>query len=205
MPHDAADLSAKSGAGRGGIDRRVVRTRSSLHHALVSLILSKGYEATTVEDICAAADVSRSTFYAHYAGKDGLKRSGLDHLRAMLLARHRAVLAHEATARPRLSFSLPMLQHAREHLELYRALAGGRGGDLSLGVIRETLAELIREELAAAGLSRNAARELAVQYVVGAFMAVMTAWLDDGARSLPEEVDAAFRRMAVDGVFAPEA
>lgn len=33
-----------------------------------------------VEEICAETGVARPTFSAHYAGKDDLKRRGLDHL-----------------------------------------------------------------------------------------------------------------------------
>jgi AcrR family transcriptional regulator len=205
LPHDPPDLSVTLAHGDVAMDRRVARTRASLHRALVSLILAKGYEATTVEEICASADVSRSTFYAHYAGKDDLKRSGLDQLRALLVARHRAALAAADARSRRLSFSLPMLQHARDHVELYRALVGGRGGALSLGLIRDTLAELVREELAADAPSQGPPRELTVQFVVGAFMAVMTAWLDEGAQRPPEAVDAGFRQLALDGVFAPAA
>jgi AcrR family transcriptional regulator len=34
------------------IDRRVARTRKSLHQALISLILEKGYDSITVDEIC---------------------------------------------------------------------------------------------------------------------------------------------------------
>jgi AcrR family transcriptional regulator len=51
------------------MDRRAARTRRALHGALMSLILRKGHEAITVQDIVDEADVGRSTFYAHYAGK----------------------------------------------------------------------------------------------------------------------------------------
>ena len=54
------------------IDRRITRTREVLQHALTSLILKKGYEAITIQDICDAANVGRSTFYAHYTSKDDL-------------------------------------------------------------------------------------------------------------------------------------
>jgi len=47
------------------MDRRAVRTRRSLHRALMSLILRKDYEVVTVQDIVDEADVGRSTFYAH--------------------------------------------------------------------------------------------------------------------------------------------
>jgi AcrR family transcriptional regulator len=51
------------------IDRRVGRTTKTLYHALISLILKKNYEATTIQEICDAANVGRSTFYAHYTSK----------------------------------------------------------------------------------------------------------------------------------------
>jgi AcrR family transcriptional regulator len=186
------------------IDRRIARTRGTLQHALTSLILEKGYQAITVEDICEAANVGRSTFYAHYTSKDDLKRRGLDeHLRELLTDRQREAFATPGDRRTRsLGFSLTMFEHARDHLELYRALAGGRGGDVSLGMIRQILSDLVRTELvAAAGKSSEAPpRELVVQYVVGAYMAVLTWWLDRGAKPSPAEVDAIFRRLATNGI-----
>lgn len=42
------------------IDRRAARTKAMLQRAHISLILEKGYEAITVEDICDEANVGRS-------------------------------------------------------------------------------------------------------------------------------------------------
>ena len=71
-------MSAKSTVRIGrAIDRRAARTRRALHEALIALILRKGYEATTIQDIIDEADIGRSTFYAHYAGKEELLRGGL--------------------------------------------------------------------------------------------------------------------------------
>ena len=81
--------------GKRTMDRRVARTRAMLQHALISMILKKGYEAITIDDICDAANVGRSTFYAHYTSKDDLKRSGLDHLRRMLVDRKMPWLSRE--------------------------------------------------------------------------------------------------------------
>src|SRR4030088_2622750 len=130
------------------MDRRIIRTRGVLQHALTSLILKMGYEAVTIQDICDEANVGRSTFYAHYTSKDDLKRSGFEHLRKALIDRQR-----EARAAPRdikhrsLGFSLTMFEHAHDHIDLYRALVGGRGGTVSLGQIRKILSVLVRNEL----------------------------------------------------------
>lgn len=134
----------------GRIDRRVARTRATLQRAHLKLILERGYDAVTVEDMCEAANVGRSTFYAHYSGKDDLKLSGLEELRRELMAHgaHAGAHSHDDTGR-RFGFTLPMFEHAREHIDLYRTLAGGRGGAMALGAICQILADLFRSELPA--------------------------------------------------------
>ena len=190
---------------KNSIDRRSARTRATLQHALISLIPKKGYDAITVNDICDAANVGRSTFYSHYTSKDDLKRSGLDeHLRKLLVGRQRDALpALGGIKDRRLGFSLPMFEHARDHRELYRALVGGRGGTLALGTIRKILSGLVRDELEATIDKKSAdaiPRELIVQYVVGAYLAVLTWWLDGGAKLPPQRIDAMFRRLATEGI-----
>src|SRR3974390_1680807 len=67
----------------GRLDPPVSRTKTLRQNAHVELILKKGYEAMTVQDICDTANVGRSTFYAHYTGKDDLRRKSFEHLRKL--------------------------------------------------------------------------------------------------------------------------
>jgi AcrR family transcriptional regulator len=183
------------------IDRRVARSRETLHQALLSLIIKKGYDAITVEDICETANVGRSTFYAHFTGKDDLKRSGLEHLREQLLDLQRGASADKEMGS--LGFSLTMFEHARDHIHLYRALMGSRGGAVALGTIRRVLCDCIRGELAAIGTKNEkdgVPNELIVEYVVGGYMAMLTRWLDGGAKLPPAKIDAIFRRLAIEGI-----
>ncbi|HWU61520.1 MAG TPA: TetR/AcrR family transcriptional regulator [Ensifer sp.] len=178
------------------IDRRVARTRTKLERAFFHLMQEKGYDAVTINDICDRAGVGRSTFYTHFTGKDDLKRRSLEHLRAELLESH-ARLKSVEDQRP-FRFMLAMFEHARRHLPAYRALMGSEGLSVSLGTIRDILADLVRAELKGRGTSDG--RETTVAFIVGAFMAVMTQWLDDGAKTTPAEMDAHFRRLIEHGV-----
>src|SRR5229473_7479882 len=189
---------------KDAIDRRSLRTKATLQHALNSLIQKRDYEAITIKDICDAANVGRSTFYAHYTSKDDLKRRGFEKLRKELLDRQREAQAAPGEIKDRsLGFSLTMFEHARDHADHYRALVGGRGGTVSLGQIRQILSDLVRNEFAAT-VGKNSAdtipRELIVQYVVGAYMAVLTWWLDGGAKLPPKRIDEMFRRLAAEGI-----
>lgn len=187
----------------GSVDRRVSRTRSALQQALNGLILKKGYEATSIGDICAAADVGRSTFYAHFKNKDDLKRSGLEPLHKFLHTQQNETLGlRKGDAHP-FAFSLAMFEHARDYSQHYHALVGGRGGTVSLAKIREILSDLVRCDLAITAdrpLSRAMPRDFVVQYVGGAFMSVLTWWLDGGAKQPPHEMDAMFRALVTKGI-----
>ena len=61
-------------------NRRVQFTRSALREALIDLILEKPLVSITVKDICARADINRSTFYLHYKDVTDLLRTTEDEL-----------------------------------------------------------------------------------------------------------------------------
>ena len=177
-------------------DRRVQRTRKLLQDALVAMMIEKGYEATTVQDIIDRANVGRATFYAHFADKETLLASRLEDLRALLTERLQQ-------APGRLGFSLAMLEHARDHLPVYGAIVGRESGAFVLQRIHRMIADLAGLDLKAAGLQGTAEqRALAVESVAGAFMAVLTWWLDHGAKLSPQEVDVIFRRLLMRGLAA---
>lgn len=50
-----------------GNDARVKKTKQKLHDALLGLLDKKSISAVTVSELCAAAQVRRSTFYTHYS------------------------------------------------------------------------------------------------------------------------------------------
>ena len=125
-------------------DRRVQRTRQLLQDALISMMIEKGYEATTVQDIIDRANVGRATFYAHFADKETLLASRIEDLRAMLTQQQQQALATRGGVRERgLGFSLAMLEHARSHLPLYAMIVGQPSGAFVVQRIHRTIADLV--------------------------------------------------------------
>ena len=76
----------RNSADRGAVsrDRRVRRTRKLLHDAFLELVIEKGYEKITIQDILDRADVGRSTFYVHYRDKEALLTASFDGMRDQL-------------------------------------------------------------------------------------------------------------------------
>src|SRR5437867_3302335 len=177
------------------IDRRVQRTRQLLQDALMAMMIEKGYEATTVQDIIDRANPGRATFYAHFADKETLLASRLEDLRAMLALRQQAGGV--------LGFSLAMFEHARGHLSLYAAIVAKESGAFVLQRIHRTIADLAGLDLKAMPFKGTAEQgALAAEYIAGAFMAVLTWWLDHGAMQPTQEVDEIFRRLVMEGLAA---
>jgi AcrR family transcriptional regulator len=193
---------------RKPVDRRVARTKTMLQDALIALILKKGYEAITIEEICEAANVGRSTFYSHYTSKEDLQRSGIEnHLRRLLVDRQRKALAapDDSQAR-RLGFSLTIFEHARDHRDLYRALIGDRSGGAPSNV-RQMLSDLVRIEIGTTvkNSTDTVPRDLIVRSIVGAYLAALTWWLEGDAKQSPGEMDATFQRFMTAGIIAAQA
>lgn len=182
------------------MDRRAARTQKALHGALMSLILRKGYEAITVQDIIDEADVGRSTFYSHHTGKEDLLRSGFQTLRAELAEAQRTAGARVDGQDEPLGFSLAMFEHACEYKHIYRALVGGRGGVIAVNEIRRTLSEIVKKELSGTKEDEAVPQELRIQFVVGAFLTMLTWWLERRPMPAPSQVDAMFRRLVLNGI-----
>jgi AcrR family transcriptional regulator len=186
-----------------GSDRRVRKTRRALHGALLELIIEKGYEAVTVQDIIDRADVVRSTFYAHFTDKQDLLRGGIQDLQAGL----RQACTTPAGEQPQLfGFSREFFRHASAHRRLFRALVGRRGGaTLVLPWFTQMIADLVREELTALSPRQHSNAvplDVVVQFVTGACMSLLTWWLDAEAGPSPQEMDRMFRELAIPAVVA---
>ncbi len=169
----------------GSMDRRAARTRRSLHQALISLILRRGYDAITVQEIIDEADVGRATFYAHYRGKEDLLRGGFEALRAELKAARGTASSKQGGP---LAFSLAMFEHACAYGEVYRAMVGGRGGVIASQEIRRALSEMVKQELSA------------FQDDSVVFLTVLTWCLEKKPKLTPSQIDAMFRRLVISGI-----
>ena len=66
--------ATRRAAGPRADDPRVVRSRAAVVDAARQLFMQKGYDGTTMEDIAAAAGLTKRTLYNNYADKDALFR-----------------------------------------------------------------------------------------------------------------------------------
>lgn len=169
-------------------DRRVERTRSQLHEALLALVVERGYDSITVQDILDRANIGRSTFYLHFRDKDELLLSGMEPLREALAR----IVKARSGERPGeyLSFMPAFFSHAEFYREAYKALAGPTR-IIAEQTIYAMLNELIYEDLKGrprAGIS-GLPLEAVISCVSGAVMGIVAWWIEQKPSPPPDEVN----------------
>lgn len=170
-------------------DPRVIRTRQMLRDAIINLILEKGYDAITIQDITDSAGLRRATFYLHYKDKDELLisilRTTFDELVCQIDEIGTPLLAEN-----QYEMSLIMFRHAQANSRLYQSILGGYGAVTITRYVREYLTEKFLTELSC----REPVPEFEMPVeVVAAFAASMKLnmvlwWLDNGMTYSPEQM-----------------
>jgi len=181
------------------IDRRIQRTRQLLQDALLALILEKGFDAVTVQDVIDRANVGRSTFYAHFQDKEDLLLSGFEHLRTEFEG---FFLGQDMNDESPWTFSLSMFQHAEKQRDLYKAIAGKQGGNLALAHIQKYLSiymlEHLKEQLPKR--KKSIPPEVLTHYIASSFISMLTWWIDNNTPYSAEQMNDYFRQLVKPGV-----
>ncbi len=187
-------------------DRRINRTRRLMQEALMALIVEKGYEAITVQDILDRADVGRSTFYAHYRDKDELLLSGFDNLRTLFEQQQQSLLsAKHGGNGPEFNMILELFRHTGQHHKLYKAIAGKQSGEMIMKYLHRYLYDMLVVPHKALWKNKSAPPvpvELTTYWIVSSLLSLMVWWLDNNMPYSAEKMDEMFRRLTMPGIEA---
>jgi TetR/AcrR family transcriptional regulator, regulator of mycofactocin system len=106
--------------------QKMARTRQALVEAAMDLFDQNGFEATTVDDIAAAADVSRRTFFRYFPAKDLVlfphQDLYLDQFSALLADRKPNEEPFDALRRALLEMGQYYMESREEHLRQQRII-----------------------------------------------------------------------------------
>lgn len=181
------------------VDRRVQKTKRHLSQALIALIVEKGYERVTVQDILDKADVGRSTFYAHYESKDVLLVDGPRNLGLALFGEGAA--ADVASRHHPMAFRT-LFEHVNESRPLAKAMLGKNAGSVMLDAFRAKVVDAIRRHYR--HKKRPGRQDLIFRYITEAaataVMSLLSSWSDDDCAVPVEAISNCCQRL-VEGIL----
>jgi TetR/AcrR family transcriptional regulator, regulator of mycofactocin system len=189
-PGPAERRLADRGAGSGHPGRRRITSREELEQTAFALFAAQGFEATTVDEIAAAAGIGRRTFFRYFPSKNdipwGAFEDELDRMRVRLKACPPEVPLMDAIRIALIDFNrvapaqVPL--HRRRMELILRVPALFAHSTLRFTAWREVVAEFVAD--------RTGCRpeELAPQAIAHAVLGVSVAayehWLDHPAADL---------------------
>jgi AcrR family transcriptional regulator len=123
-------------------DLRVIKTKRGLREAFIHLLLEKGYDAISIQDIATKAEAARITFYRHYKNKEELLLDCLNVVYEELVERVKQVSSEEIQQE-----HLPLMvfyEHVQEKEKLYQILFSSQGAQFLVKRLKELIAQRTR-------------------------------------------------------------
>lgn len=175
------------------MDRRQKKTRDAIFGAFTALLSKKNYHHITVQDIIDAADIGRTTFYAHFETKDFLLKELCEELFAHIIDTAMGLPHghhHDFCDSRTDSVFLHLLRHLQENDLHILELLSGENNEIFLRYFKDNLRKLVISQYAEGGqLDRNRLpTDFLVDHISASFVETVRWWLAHGMRETPETV-----------------
>ena len=179
-------------AGAPGLrQRKRLQTRERLTRVAMALFLERGFEATTLDDIAAAADISRRSFFHYFASKEDVVFAWQEESTAALITAVAARPAGESMLAAAENAISAMIRHLKPGEAI--AMAQLKRDNPALQARDQVKYEKLERALAEA-LGRRAghkserlqAARLVAMIATGAMRIGGDIWTAEGAREKPE-------------------
>lgn len=180
------------------MDRRQQKTRTAIFSAFTSLLAEKSYSKITVQEIIDAANVGRTTFYAHFETKDDLLKELCEELFGHIIGSamdctHTHGLYSDGSAPE--SVFCHLLQHLQENDKNIIALLSCESSEMFLRFFKDSLNELVRSQFINQNRKANTdiPEDFLINHISGSFVEMVLWWIKGHRKQTPEDLDRYFR------------
>jgi len=187
------------------MDRRQKKTREAIFSAFTALLAEKSYHQISVQEIIDAADVGRTTFYAHFETKDFLLKDLCGELFGHIIDTAMGLPHghyHCCSACPTDSVFLHLLRHLQENDRNILQLLSSQNNELFLRYFKSNLKGLILTQYADTGLLEKSRlpQDYLVNHISSSFVETVEWWLSH-KMSEPPEVIAEYFLAAIEPIL----
>ena len=175
------------------MDRRQKKTREAIFKAFTELLAQKNYNQIAVQDIIDAADIGRTTFYAHFETKDYLLKDLCEELFGHIIDTAMGLPHghyHYSCGTETDSVFLHLLRHLQENDRNILELLSSQNNEIFLRYFKSNLKKLIMTQYADKGLLKNSAlpQDYLVNHISSSFVETVDWWLSCSMQQTPEKI-----------------
>jgi AcrR family transcriptional regulator len=174
-------IAREQRASQRQLDPRVIRTRALLRDAFVSLILERGYDVISIQDIADRAGLRRATFYLNYKDKEELLTAILDEMIGGITAEIMKVEGNPFDLECNETVIRMTFEHAEQNADLYRIILKGHGAIRIVRHVREYMAMQIRlqhaDDLPATNVDFPV--DVVANYMAASELSLLIWWLEN--------------------------
>lgn len=176
------------------MDRRQKKTKDAIFDAFAGLLAEKNYSQITVQEIIDAANVGRSTFYAHFETKDFLLEQLceelFDHITNTAMGHHHEGGRYSCGSAEDSVF-LHLLRHLQENDRNILGLLSSQNNEIFMRYFKSDLKKLVLLRFGGEkGLAANPdlPEDYVVNHISASFVETVGWWLSQKNRQSPEKI-----------------
>jgi AcrR family transcriptional regulator len=166
------------------------RTRWQLQSALVELIMEKGYDAVSIQDVTERADLARATFYLHARDKDELLWSVIEDMIHSTEAEVTRIFAGPIPPQAEYYGYWNIFKHIEKNQDIYRVILGSKGSSLMAHRVHEYMVAETLKDMQRLGIYSdfNTPLEITAQVIIGSILSLAIWWLETPNDYTPQQM-----------------
>jgi AcrR family transcriptional regulator len=159
-------------------ERRRQQTRKLLIQTAVQLVLEKGYDAISIQDITERADMGRGTFYIHFKDKEEVVWSAIQNLILELEQEAHQLYKDGIPDQPEYYGMLFIFRRVDQNRDLFRVIFSGRGSATLTRRVQDLLAAIFLYDLKTQSFLRDPVSDVPVEIVAQMTTGMITRMID---------------------------
>lgn len=169
-------------------DLRVKKTKNALYNTLMELMKAKSFEEIKVSDICNAALINRSTFYAHYNDKYELLKDAIDNLKNSLIEELNKNVKTSNTKEYYLEMIRLFLDHIENKRDIYSAIMINNRNSIMMDILSSVANNEVIKKMESSNVSTSVPSNIIAKFYLGGVLNLGIEWLRDSNKYTKEEI-----------------
>ena len=191
------------------IDPRIKRTKRFLIDALTELLKEKDINSITVQDLTKKADLTRGTFYLHYADMDEfLYNSMYDILNELVELVKPKHITKKITNINELNSSISFLnlfEYIGKNSEYFKLMLSEKGYSKFRSHLENLIKDKIYDNLVTSIIENenqlSVEQNILISYIISAHIGVIYNWLEKGMKYSPQYMASQLTQLTFEGVL----